>query len=70
MFEEEQDLDVEQQFTISDYLRIIYNGRWIILLSFVLIFLATVYYTFTSPSVYESTTTVLIESTGSMERSE
>ncbi|MBL7066939.1 MAG: hypothetical protein ISS29_03660, partial [Candidatus Marinimicrobia bacterium] len=44
----------EKEVSLQDYLRIIYRGRWIILISFLLIMAATVYFTFTSPPVYES----------------
>lgn len=61
--------EVESQLSLTDYLRIIYRGRWIILISLIVIFLASVYYTYTTPPVYEASTTIIIESTGAMERS-
>jgi capsular exopolysaccharide synthesis family protein len=67
LFEEEQDQG--RQLSIGDYLRIAYRGRWIIILSFLVVFAASAYLTFTSPSIYQASTTVLIESKGSMERS-
>jgi len=59
----------EQPLHLTDYLRILYRGRWIIVLSFIIVFTATVYYTFTASPTYEATTTLLIESSDSMERS-
>ena len=55
-----------QNVTLTDYLRIVYRGRWIILFSFLIVFIATVYYTFTSNPVYESSTTIIIESNSGM----
>ncbi len=67
MFEEE--FEQEQQVNLSDYLRILYRGRWFIIASFILVMMVTVFITFTTPPVYEAHSTVLIESTGAMERS-
>ena len=67
MFEEEQ--EQERQLSLNDYLRIAYRGRWIILISFVVVFCSAIYFTYNAPSIYKASTTVLIESTGSMERS-
>ena len=47
--------------TLTDYLRILYRGRWLILFSFIIVFTATVYYTFTTEPVYESTTSIFID---------
>ena len=67
MFEEEQDL--RKQFTIRDYVRILYRGRWIIAISFIVVMAITIYKNMTALPVYKASTTVLIESTGAMERS-
>ncbi|TFG96785.1 MAG: hypothetical protein E4H13_11745, partial [Calditrichales bacterium] len=70
MFEEEQfEESSEHQLSLSDYLRIAYRGRWIIITAFVLVFAVTVVFTMTRKNVYQASTTVLIESKGSMERS-
>ncbi|MCB0281401.1 MAG: polysaccharide biosynthesis tyrosine autokinase [Calditrichae bacterium] len=53
--------------TLTDYLRILYRGRWLILFSFIIVFTATVYYTFTTDPVYESTTSIIIDKSGAME---
>ncbi|KAA3612036.1 MAG: polysaccharide biosynthesis tyrosine autokinase [Calditrichaeota bacterium] len=55
-----------QNVTLTDYLRIVYRGRWLILFSFLVVFTATVYYTFTTNPVYESSTTIIIESNKGM----
>lgn len=66
---ENNEQEFESQVSLNDYLRIMYRGRWIIVLSFIIVFLSTVYFTFTSPPVYEASTSIIIESTGAMERS-
>ncbi len=66
---EEFDQEIEQQITLTDYLRILYRGRWIITASFFIILTATVIYTFTAEPVYEANTKVLIESSSGMEGS-
>jgi capsular exopolysaccharide synthesis family protein len=65
---ENNDQEFESQVSITDYLRILYRGRWIIAASFIVVLIATVYITFTTAPQYESTTTIMIESTGAMER--
>ena len=64
-FEEKQGQG--RQLKIGDYLRIAYRGRWIIIACFIIVFVITLYITFTSPSIYEASTTVLVESKGNME---
>jgi len=70
LFEDEQQFEqeFESQLSLTDYLRIAYRGRWIIIVAFLVVFILTLYFTFTNPNVYEASTTVLIESTGTMER--
>lgn len=58
----------EEQVSLQDYLRILYRGRWIIIISFLVVMIATVYLTFTTPKVYEAVGTLIVESQGSMER--
>ncbi len=60
--------EFESQVSIQDYIRILYRGRWIILTSFIVVFLITLYVTYTATPVYEAMTTVIIKSDGSMER--
>lgn len=55
--------------TLTDYLRILYKGRWIILVSFLLVFILTVAYTFSSQPVYESSTSIIIDQSGSAQAS-
>ena len=50
----------ENEVSLQDYLRIIYRGRWIIVISFILVMAATVYYTFTAPPEYESSTLLML----------
>ncbi len=67
-FDEYQQLD-EEQVSLQDYLRIIYRGRWLIAISFLVVMVGTLYFTFTAPKVYEAMGTIIVESQGSMERS-
>ena len=50
----------ENEVSLQDYLRIIYRGRWIIVVSFILVMVATVYYTFTATPQYESSTLLML----------
>ncbi len=58
----------EQQVSLEDYLRILYRSRWLILASFLIVLIATVIFTFTTPPVYQATAKIMVESKGSMER--
>lgn len=58
----------EEQISLQDYLRILYRGRWIIVLSFVVVVVATAIFTFTADPVYEASGKIIVESKGSMER--
>ncbi len=63
------DQEMESQVSFNDYLRILYRGRWLIALSFSVVFIATLIFTLTTKPTYEAQTSILIESTGLMERS-
>ncbi len=58
----------EKPVRITDYLRILYRGRWIILLSFLSIFAATAYFSFTTPPTYESSCKVIVDQSGGLDR--
>lgn len=58
----------EQQINLQDYLRILYRGRWIILASFLSVFLITAYFTFTASPLYEASSRIMVENQGSTER--
>ena len=66
MFEEEQEL--ESQIHLKDYFRIIYRRKWMIFSVFIAVMAFTVYRTMKAVNIYEASTSVLIESKGSMER--
>ncbi|HPG38202.1 MAG TPA: polysaccharide biosynthesis tyrosine autokinase [bacterium] len=53
--------DQNSQFKLNDYIRVFYKGRWVILISFLLVMIATVYYTFTTEPVYEAGAKIMIE---------
>jgi capsular exopolysaccharide synthesis family protein len=58
----------EQQVTFKDYMRVLYRGRWIIAVSFFLVMVSTVYFTFTTQPVYEASAQVLLREEGSMQQ--
>ncbi|MCB0314208.1 MAG: hypothetical protein KDH84_13255, partial [Calditrichaeota bacterium] len=58
----------EQQLSLQDYLRVLYTGRWIIVASFLVVLLATAYYTFTTQPVYQAKATILVETQGLREQ--
>ncbi|GAB4174219.1 MAG: polysaccharide biosynthesis tyrosine autokinase [Calditrichia bacterium] len=60
--------DEEVQISLKDYYRIIYRGRWYIILSLVVVMIITTIYTFTAPEVYEASAKIIVESKGTMER--
>ncbi len=51
----------QRQVTFRDYLRVLYKNRWVILISFVLVMGATVYFTFSSEPVYEASAKIMVE---------
>ncbi|MCK4591613.1 MAG: hypothetical protein KAT86_07645, partial [Candidatus Latescibacteria bacterium] len=51
----------EQEVNLRDYLRILYKGRWIIVISFLAVVISTVFFTLRATPVYEAETTMLIE---------
>ncbi len=55
----QQDI-TEEQVSIKDYIRILYRGRWIIAVSFILVLAITVYFTFTAQPIYEAKALVMI----------
>lgn len=59
----------EGSVNLNEYLRIILRGRWIILLSFLLVLGTTTYFTYKMEPVYQAVTTVMIEDKGRMEQS-
>lgn len=54
----------ERQITFRDYLRVMYRGRYLILVSFLVVLISTVYFTFTMEPVYEASAKLLIEEKG------
>ncbi|NQS98817.1 MAG: polysaccharide biosynthesis tyrosine autokinase [candidate division Zixibacteria bacterium] len=55
----------EQQLNLSEYMRVLFRGRWIIFISFVVVVSSTAYLTYKMQPVYEATTTIMIEDVGS-----
>lgn len=67
-YNEFEPVEEEQQISLQDYLRILYRGRWIIAISFLVVVLITAYLTFSAHKVYEATGMIIVESQGTMER--
>ena len=58
----------EKQTTVVDYLRILYRGRWIILVAFLTVFGSVIYYTYTSTPIYQATAKVMFKENKAAER--
>ncbi len=58
----------EQQVTLSDYMRVLYRGRWIILFSFLIVVASTAYFTFTAQPVYEASALILLKEEGRVQQ--
>ncbi len=61
-------IENEQQLSLQDYIRVLYGGRWIILLSFLTVLISTAIFTFMSEPVYEAGATVLVEEDKSVQK--
>jgi len=59
----------EGSVNFGEYLRIILRGRWIILISFLLVLATTTYFTYKMEPVYQAATTIIIEDKGRLEQS-
>lgn len=59
-FNERSFNDTEREVSLQDYFRIMYRGRWIIGITFVVVMLLTIYITFTTPPQYQATTTLML----------
>jgi len=55
-----EDSPLEEEVSLQDYIRILYRGRWIIIVSLVIISAATIYLTFTAPPQYESSVLIML----------
>jgi tyrosine-protein kinase Etk/Wzc len=55
---------LEQQVTLTDYLRVLYRGRWIIAACFLITLVTTAFFTFTAEPIYEASATVMIKEEG------
>jgi tyrosine-protein kinase Etk/Wzc len=59
----------ESSIKVSEYLRIILRGRWIILLCFIVVLATTTYFTYKMEPVYQASATIMIEDKGRLEQS-
>ncbi len=64
----QENFENEPQLTLQDYLRVLYGGRWLIIISFLVVLVSTAIFTFTAPPVYQAGATVLVEQDKSVER--
>ncbi|NQT27571.1 polysaccharide biosynthesis tyrosine autokinase [candidate division KSB1 bacterium] len=62
------DVIQEQQITLNDYWAIVKRRKWIILLSFLVVFLSTLYFTLTSPPIFEATAMIMLKEDGGMQQ--
>ncbi len=60
--------EYEEQVSLKEYIAIIYRRRWIIILSFIIVFISAIFYTLTTAPTYQASTSIMIERTGAMER--
>ena len=60
------DEQLEREITLTDLLRILYRGRWVITTCFLLVMALTTYYTFTVTPEYEAVAKVMVRTDGSM----
>jgi len=51
----------EKQITLAEYIRILYRGRWIILISFATVFCFVAYYTYNTTPIYNATAKVMFK---------
>jgi len=54
-------IEQEQEIKLKDYLRITLQHRWLIVITFLVVVSATVFYTIRAPRIYESSGKVLLE---------
>lgn len=58
----------EKQVKLTDYLRVLYRGRWIIIISFLAVVGSTAFFSFTAQPTYEASVLVMIDQERGMER--
>ena len=59
---------IEKQITVNDYLRILYHGRWVIIISFITVFGFVTYYTYTATPIYRATAKVMFKENKAAEK--
>lgn len=62
------DNNPEKKINLSDYILILYRGRWIILLSFLIVMGGTAYYTFTAQPIYQASAKIMVKENRTMQR--
>ncbi|MDQ7054093.1 MAG: Wzz/FepE/Etk N-terminal domain-containing protein [candidate division KSB1 bacterium] len=59
------DEQLEREITLTDLMRILYRGRWVIATCFFVVMALTTYYTFTVTPEYEAVAKVMVRTDGS-----
>ena len=58
----------ERQSGMKDYIRVLYRGKWIIIISFLTVVTFVSYYTFTETPIYRSTVKVMVKDNGGVQK--
>jgi len=58
----------EKRVSLRDHLRVLSRGRWIMVISFLVVVASTVYFTLTAQSVYEASALVMLKEKGRMQQ--
>ena len=62
-------ISTERQKTLSDYIKVLNRGRWVIITSFLVVVMSTAYFTFTTEPIYEASAKLMIEQEGGVGQS-
>ena len=56
-----RNIEQEEEIKLADYFRIIKQYKWLIILAFIVVMIATVFYTIRSPKIYKASCRIIIE---------
>lgn len=57
----------EQTISFNEYLRILKRGKWIVIAAFVVVFLSTIFFTYTIRPVYQATAMIMVKQDGGVQ---
>lgn len=57
----------EQTITFNEYLRILKRGKWIVIAAFIVVFLSTIFFTYTVQPVYQATAMIMVKQNGGVQ---